>query len=273
MAFLPIEDRPLDRWVAAFFRSAYSPTIFKWKKFDKPPVYFATEPSQIVPTVPTQEPKIAKGPAFLSNLEDAESSLLGKITSLFGGTQKSPVSAPQSAAQASSQFGEAGSHSEQPAEIFIPKAPPIQAPPQPSQQQVYKSPVPAVPVTAAPVSQTLSPAISQNQVVTPQFSNEASPPSPPTQPNVVVGQVMDANGKIVEGAILEIKDPQLRPVRALRSNKVGHFLIVTPLNNGTYELGIEKEGLQFDLLKIEATGEIIPPIAIRAKNAILPLPK
>ncbi len=32
MAFVPIEGRPLDQWLIAFFRSVYSPTIYTWKQ-------------------------------------------------------------------------------------------------------------------------------------------------------------------------------------------------------------------------------------------------
>ena len=99
-----------------------------------------------------------------------------------------------------------------------------------------------------------------------QFSIDAAPPMPPEKPNTVTGQVMDAKGKIVEAAILEIKDVAGRPVRAVKTNKVGHFSIVTPLQNGKYEIITEKEGLVFDSLTFEATGSIIPPIAIRAKQ-------
>jgi hypothetical protein len=89
---------------------------------------------------------------------------------------------------------------------------------------------------------------------------------PPEKPNTVTGQVMDVNGKIVEAAILEIKDVAGRPVRAVKTNKVGHFLIVTSLQNGKYEIITEKEGLVFDSFTFEATGSIIPPIAIKAKQ-------
>jgi hypothetical protein len=96
---------------------------------------------------------------------------------------------------------------------------------------------------------------------------EAAPPNPPTVANTVVGQIFDKEGKIVNGAILEIRDAAGRPVRALRSNMLGHFIIVTPLQNGAYEIIPEKEGLAFDTLTFEARGEIIPPIAIRARGA------
>ena len=32
LAFIPIQERPLDRWLAAFIKSVYSPTQFIWKK-------------------------------------------------------------------------------------------------------------------------------------------------------------------------------------------------------------------------------------------------
>jgi hypothetical protein len=79
---------------------------------------------------------------------------------------------------------------------------------------------------------------------------------------------MDSNGKIVEGAIMEIKDIAGRPVRALKTNKLGHFMIVTPLMNGRYEIVTEKEGQVFEPITFETKGEIIPPIAIKGKNLV-----
>lgn len=32
LAFIPIQERPLDRWLAAFIKNVYSPTQFVWKK-------------------------------------------------------------------------------------------------------------------------------------------------------------------------------------------------------------------------------------------------
>jgi hypothetical protein len=99
-----------------------------------------------------------------------------------------------------------------------------------------------------------------------QFSQAASPPANPHNPNTVVGQVTDNAGKIVQNAILEVKDNAGRPVRALRSNAAGHFYIVTPLLNGEYTMSTDKEGLEFDPVKFTAQGEVIPPIIIKPKN-------
>ena len=106
-----------------------------------------------------------------------------------------------------------------------------------------------------------------------QFSVSASPPMPPTQPNTISGQVMDKDGKIIEAAILEIKDAAGRPVRAVKTNKLGHFFIVTPLGKGAYEILTEKDGYEFDPVRFNAEDKFIPPIAIRAKNIVaIPIP-
>jgi len=91
-------------------------------------------------------------------------------------------------------------------------------------------------------------------------------PTPPTRPNIIVGMVLDNEGKIVEGAILEIRNAQDLPVRALKTNRLGQFMIATPLENDLYEIEVEKEGFHFDTIKIEVKGEIIKPIEIRAKG-------
>ena len=77
--------------------------------------------------------------------------------------------------------------------------------------------------------------------------------------------VLDNQGKIVEKAIIEIRDAGGIPVRALRNNRLGQFQIVTPLPNGAYEIEIEKDPLEFDIIKLNLTGKIINPIEIRAK--------
>ena len=89
----------------------------------------------------------------------------------------------------------------------------------------------------------------------------------PTQPNILAGNVVDSTGQIIEGVILEIaeKDSGL-PVRALRSNKLGQFQIATPLPGGEYVITCDKEGWLFDQLLINAAGQVIAPIQIRAKG-------
>lgn len=272
LAFLPLEDRPLGKWVISFFKSIYSPTVFVWQKAAQLPRYFApetqavpavtpaTQPSTTIPsTKPVQQPEEA-------NLEKKEQSFLDKITTLSSAPAATVVS------------GVSG--------LITPKTlMPIQEPGQqakpfvvvPSSRTVTVDKdaktrgfeLPREESVAEPFSTTtVSPFYGKGVPITDReakFSDEASPPVPPTRPNTIVGQVMDASGKIIEGVILEIKDAQGRPVRALKTNKLGHFMIVTPLLDGRYEIIVEKEGYNFEPITFEAKGAIISPIAIRSK--------
>lgn len=89
-------------------------------------------------------------------------------------------------------------------------------------------------------------------------------PVVPTRANILTGMVLTKDGEIIEGAILEIRNSHGLPVRALKTNRLGQFVIATPLENGPYEIETEKEGFSFAIIKIEAKGEIISPIEIRA---------
>src|SRR4030042_653047 len=40
LAFVPLEERPLERWIFAFFRAIYAPTEFFWKKTVDRPKFF-----------------------------------------------------------------------------------------------------------------------------------------------------------------------------------------------------------------------------------------
>lgn len=264
-AFLPIEERPLEIWVAAFFRSIYSPTLFYWKKTEKPRVYFSPDTLQADANAPAVEPlpetptAPPAAPTPISTLEDKEKSFISKVNTLFS-KPHTPTPAPVVQTQTEPQSKLQA----------IPETTPVPVEKQTS--NVYQSAKPEenkIQTNALPDIKTNQvPQTFQTQTAssaqTAQFSEEASPPAPPTQPNLVVGQILDSQGKIIEGAILEIRDEQGRPVRALKSNKAGHFLIVTPLSNGKYQLIAEKQNYKFGNVTFEAKGEIIPPIAIKA---------
>lgn len=89
-----------------------------------------------------------------------------------------------------------------------------------------------------------------------------------SMPNVINGLVTDQNNSPIDGAILIIKDKTGNSIRALKTNKVGQFMVSTPLENGTYYLELEKAGLSFDTWEVTLKGEILKPIEIKAKAAI-----
>ncbi|HLD92564.1 MAG TPA: PrgI family protein [Patescibacteria group bacterium] len=276
MAFLPFQERPLEKWIIAFFRSIYSPTLYTWKKTEKPAVFF-TENAQVpaIGNVPAGQTAIEPN---AKKLEEAEKSFLAKLGSLWSisspsaKTQQPPSTTVQPPVQV--------------AVLQTDVTKPVAPKPQPTKPNLVAIPqqIPTVITRSTPrlVVEEHGPAVTNNLTVSSldvpkleekkittneaEFSIDAAPPQPAIVANTVVGQVMDQERKIIEGAILEIKDLNGRPVRALKSNKAGHFIIVTPLANGKYEISIEKEGFTFDPVSFETNGEIIPPIAIKGKK-------
>lgn len=288
LAFLPFEERPLERWIIAFFRSVYSPTIFSWKQSQNskffqnesvqaPAHQFITTGGEAklntylaTPNAPT---------SFFSKLEDTEKSFLSRMGDLFApGSPKTgnvQFSAPQpiQTQPIQNQQTQTPVVTANSGPVQIPQTLPVAIEPQKPKFVVEEStPEAASQIKAesvpAPQAPTAPEGTRQNAV----FSPDAAPPSPPTIANTVSGQVMDSNGKIVQGAILEIRDISGRPVRALRSNMLGHFLIVTPLVPGSYEIVTEKDGLDFDVTKFEVTSGFIDPIAIKAKAKVAAVP-
>src|SRR3989344_1790985 len=100
LAFLPFEERPLEKWLIAFFRSIYSPTVYKWKKSDKIPNFFTEDAKQQVPiTQSVTADYLASTPqtsgAVQTKLETAEKSFLSKITSMWSvANQPTPTTTP-----------------------------------------------------------------------------------------------------------------------------------------------------------------------------------
>lgn len=254
LAFLPLEERPLERWIIAFFKSVYSPTLFSWKKTEKEFNFYQDEasiPSEKI-LYPGGEAKLQeylKKPSsgtFAGNLEKIESSFLSGLGNIF------------SSAIPAVKVG----------------GPPLTVPDQVPVKMSVVTNIPKLIVEETGSKEKGSQVISTTQVspTSPgqeavaqkqaQFSVDAAPPGPPTTPNTLTGQVVDQEKHIVEGAIMEIRDSMGRPVRALKSNKLGHFMVVTPLMSGKYEIITEKDGFTFEPLGFETTGTIIPPIAI-----------
>lgn len=118
--------------------------------------------------------------------------------------------------------------------------------------------------TQAPLQQ------SQNVRIVP--SDKASSvglPAVPDVPNIVIGIVKDPRGNVLPGILVEIKDKDGNPVRAFKTNGLGHFASATPLQNGTYTITFEdmKGKHEFEVVQIEAKGEIMLPIEVISHDA------
>ncbi len=90
-----------------------------------------------------------------------------------------------------------------------------------------------------------------------------------SMPNVINGIVVSAEGNYLDGVVVVIHGKDGLPVRALKTNKLGQFTGTTPLPNATYNVELEKEGVVFDVLQVELKGDVMPPLMISAKSAVV----
>ncbi len=83
-------------------------------------------------------------------------------------------------------------------------------------------------------------------------------------PNIIYGIVKDSSGSVVPGAVVIIEDEEGNPVRALKTDRLGHFAIATRLPNGKYRVKVSKGDLNFDIMEKQLTGEKPPALEITA---------
>lgn len=270
LAFVPLGERPLEQWIFAFFRTIYSPTIFDWKKTTEAPKYFAEETAASTLQASGSDAQDVALKNYLNNakqmssplakLESAEQGFLNTINGLFAAI-KSPIPSQQNTVTTQLQVTPPA----QPHKVEVPVTQSVKVDPSQSSHLVVEERIQPATEGANIQTQQINPTIAGDEIVSTKsaiFSIDAAPPNPPMGPNVIVGQVVDENRRIIEGAIMEIRDEYGRPVRALRSNKLGHFMAITPLDNGKYSIVSEKDGYQFVSVNFEAEGKIIPPILV-----------
>ena len=69
-------------------------------------------------------------------------------------------------------------------------------------------------------------------------------------PNVINGIVKDPQGKLIQGAIVIVKDATGDPLRALKTNDLGEFVVSTPLPNGKYRVTASLPGSKFATMEV-----------------------
>jgi hypothetical protein len=272
IAFIPIEERPLHVWIINFIKSAYSPTQYLWQKKAVKPEMLTFEPRFVKKQAPVQliqdQTKLNEYletlPTTKSDLDKNESLILERYHNLFD-TVVLPQNLPIQAKILAETYEPAGERvrsltSDVPrmAETLrVEEEVTPQLQPVPTAQPYIPIPKPYVhrghPFRVLPKSV--------------EFATEENLPLTPEVPNLLAGMVVDHNNRIVEGAILEIKDETGNPVRALRSNKLGHFQIATQLPSGTYEIVTDKEGLIYDTYRVVLKNEIVKSLTIKARGA------
>lgn len=102
------------------------------------------------------------------------------------------------------------------------------------------------------------------QAVQATFNSSLPFPDKPTEPNKLVGMILNDKNEILSNSIVEISTTDGHVARAVKTNALGQFTITTPLRSGKYVVNVQKEGYTFDPIQIDLTGSIVDPLEIRS---------
>lgn len=301
-AFLPIEERPLDHWITAFFKTLYRPTKFFWKKSSKIPDVFTfevgkgiMEKKDDIDLTPIRRKRIKEYLAStksISNYRDKydreTQDRINDIMQFFDEVIPDKVEVTKqvekpdlkirarSLKNLSSIKEEAVVYKQttQSKTILL------------TTQVAQRTGVPVTEITNAEthsavaqekkqiISKQLAAYVTSNDTNNqsnldgnPVVFNASLPfPSKPTTPNKLVGMILTTNNELIPEAIIEIKDDQNRIVRAVKSNALGQFFISTPLKKGGYNIIITHPKYQFNSQKVVLKNELVEPIEVKSLN-------
>jgi len=276
MAFVPIQDRGLDIWVKSFVKALFSPAIMLWGKDPQTPRFLLTIEDFLTKAPPLHEDtsrleKKVELTDILGRLEDTDADPLekkrrefiegldfsfGEPTPQMQGSKPAPPASPSPPKQAKSylqyEMVNKKAARKEAVQGTVPKEiEPKKVEPKRGTRVAKES---FVRVKKAPVAARKPPQREEKRHSI--FS---------TMPNIVHGVVFDKEGKLLEGAVVMIKDQDGDPVRALKSNSLGRFVITTPLDSGNYIIDIRKEGQRFDTIKLSLTGKKLESLTVRAR--------
>ena len=273
-AFLPLNSRPLDYWVAAFFKAVYAHTKRAWQKNGKTYREEETFNSRLIAYLSGLQPvKETIAAAFYQPTPEVPQPLptpeqLQKTVDLARQAQDLKMKIVQT----ERTLNQVKTNAQNPTQIPVDYTKQVnktladlqnlvsQASAVKQQiQSVNQSesgkfiPTPIIPKPKVKVVVPVKPKLAQVALT--------------TFPNVINGIVKDTAGNLLEGGVVVIYDKEGLPVRALKTNKLGQFTGSTPLHNGTYTVELEKDGFAFDVLQIDLTGAVLPPLLITANQA------
>lgn len=270
-AFLPLEGRPLDKWLVAFIKSIYSPTRFLWKKNPAIPDYLqkTTTTKKLLPPPPIVVPRSSELPNIegdldvrIEKIDESEKNKINQINSLFESTQITPIKVVESKPvlpQPTNNSPLNTTISVKTQEFDLKKIVPTQ--PKPNITPAQKN----SPQPLASHKTIETPPPPAKTVTATTFNPNLPFPTLPETPNTLVGMVFDQTGNIIENAVIEIKNNH-GTVRATKTNRLGQFFLATPLASDSYTIETERTGLTFKPISLKLEGKIYPPIELRAIN-------
>lgn len=265
LAFFPIEDRPLDQWIINFVKAIYRPTRFIWKKSDKVPKIFSFIAHPFAPT--NTITKTIKAPSPHQALPQNDPLSLdeeSKVTSLNSLFSQLPATTLDNGITGKRENDDIEKPTVTVRKLNVPEKTSI-PPLKPSSPQTL-----TVPSASAPSSDNLVFTRAQatpKTIIAPTISlKPINLPVAPKSPNLIVGVATTKDGKLLEGAIVQVLDPAGTPARAMKTNVLGQFATSTPLSPGTYTIEVDSDGHSFSPQQLIVQNKLIPPFEIRATS-------
>lgn len=248
LAFVPFQDRPLEKWIGAFIKSIYSPTVYLYKK-RKVQNWLDLDLTKQDSTV-TEDFDVAV-PIYQKD----KSKLKEFLWSLPSRKYTKEVKVEKKKEEVLDEDNLLEGIGPKPEEVETEIKPVIKTEPVAEKAEDWRN------------KKTDLDLKSQKLEATGQAVFGAIPmPKAPDIPNVIVGMITDKAGKLVEGAIVEIQDEMGNPSRVLKTNPLGQFKTSTPLTSGRYLIVIEKEELIFDRINVVLDGKVLQPLRIVPNN-------
>lgn len=244
LAFVPFQDRPLETWVMAFLKSIYSPTIYTYKKIpDKDWMDLMMNKSKKVTTkggVETEEEEEIMPIKDKNKVREFIESLPSvKLEKKKDGEEDEQLQTKNVGLKNEKKTEEKVGMTEN---VVVEK-----------KTDDWRDKKADLNLKAEKLGATGK-----------AVFGEIPMPDKSDIPNMVVGMVTNLDGKIIEGAIVEIQDEKGNPSRVLKTNSLGQFKTTTPMANGKYLVITEKDNFNFDRVDINLAGKIVEPIKIKA---------
>jgi len=250
LAFLPLEDRPLETWIISFIKSIYAPSIFTYKKRNDNS--WLSSPYHNEETDGEPKPVENKNLFVSVKKQTTEGTMTinqgGGYSKFFDKTDNENEVGVMKKSNKNNVF-------ENGIEV------------KPEEELVLETKNEVVEEIDSP-KQTVDLNLKKDKLEATGKAVFGTIPMPnrPDVANLIVGMATNWDGKIIDGVIIEIQDEHGAPTRVIKTNSLGQFKISTPLASGRYLIIAEKDGYNFDRVNIDLTGQIIDPIKIIAQN-------
>lgn len=275
IAFVPIEERPLDFWIVTFLKNLWKPTKFFWKKTPKVPDFFNYQANQNQNL--NVAPEVNYSPARKQRIQE----YLKSIPSADEDLDQWDLHYNQRAEELLTNFAQVEIKAEN---ISVQKEIKTSKPHLTTRVRKIKSLEQIQEQQQAQYDQE-SDLLPTKQETQEKVEIKNTQDSPPLQSinkenhldkenlpekesmlaNQLFGVVFNQENEPISNALIEVfanNDDQA--LRISKSNIEGEFSIKTALPNGEYLIKTEARDLNFDPISIRLTGRIVPEIKIIA---------